>query len=484
MKKSIPQILPSFKNVQLLTNDVTYNQIYESSKTTKSAWLISENDSMWEFIENLGKADIESDSDEPLNLYEFYVAYNVKFPTNVTTITLSNKSQVLKSDLKDFHELLDSVIKTSNSKQQYIFIKNNVNYANELNRLKLRIMQQFIYLRMYLPVIIADSLDEAKTYFENGLNQTETKILRDIAILGTKKAGKSTLINALVNDEYAVSSRKLLTPNKIVYSAATNTNDILLRYKNANTHFPDVKSLQTYLIQEFETANKDYKALEEMQIFIPSFPKYLQGFRLIDTPASNFALNEEHIKTIKKVISETDCVIFVMNYSTHLTDDEVSLFDEVYKKFNEKQSKQPILIAINHVDEIFASEEVKSYERLEDYIQNRLSSLGYSNFLVLSLSALQAVYCNQIAKMIMSHTFWEKLKNFIQNLLKKNPSLKEQLQRLKNKYRKTDHLTGISFIMNIILDFKDFHGIIINDINELQETHRIGYLKHLINYML
>ena len=483
MKNSMPQILPSFKSVQLVTAEIKYDQIYESEKTAKTAWLIAEDSLLWEFIENLGEEDSNSASDEPLNLYDFYTAYNIKIPTDLTSVALANESQVLKADLKNFHELLNALIKAPADKQYFIFIKNNVNSVNELMRLKFCIIQQFIYLRMYLPVIIANSFDEAKLAFENILNQSETKSVRDIGILGTKKAGKSTLINALVNDEYAISSRKLPTPNKIIYSEATNDDIISLKYKNTNTHFSDVKYLQKYLIKEFEAADNDYKALEEMQIFIPNFPEYLKNFRLIDTPASNFALNGENINIIKKIIPEVNFIIFVMNYSTHLTDDEISLFDEVYKTFNEKKSKHPILIAINHIDEIYASEEVKSYERLEDYIQKRLTSLGYDNFLVLGVSALQAVYCRQTAHLLMTGTFWEKCRSFIQKLFKTTPSLNEELQGLKDRYRKTDNLTGISFIINTILDFKDFHGITINDIKKLQETHRIEYLKHLIHYL-
>ena len=483
MKKSTPQILPSFENIQLVTKDINYNQIYESEKATKTAWLIVEDDLLWEFVEDLGEEDNNSNFYELLNLYDFYVAYNVKFPMNLTSVMLASKSQFFQVDLKDFYELLNAVMKAPFDKQYYIFIKNNTNSANELSKLKLQIIQQFIYLRMYLPVIIADSFDEAKIIFENILNSSETNSMRNIGIFGTKKAGKSTLINALINDDYAIISRKLPTPNKIIYLEATDSDIISLKYENTNAHFSGIKFLQKYLIQKFEEADNNYKSLEEMQIFIPNFPEYLRNCRLIDTPASNFALNSEYINIIKNVISEINCVIFVMNYSTHLTDDEIRLFDEVYKKFNEKQSKLPILITINQIDEIYASEEVKSYERLEDYIQKRLVSLGYDNFLVLGISALQAVYCRQLDQLLMVGTFGEKCRDCIQKSLNNSPSLSEKLQRLKDRYRKTEKLTAISFVNNIILDFKDFHGIKINDINKLQETHRIEYLKHLIQYL-
>ncbi len=120
--------------------------------------------------------------------------------------------------------------------------------------------------KFFFPIIVDD--------------QSSSKVSGDVGIFGTKKAGKSALINALLGNEYAISSLMLPTPNKVTYSAA-------------NT-----------------------------------------------------------------------------------------------------------LIALNRVDEIFDSEESKSYKRVADYIYYRLTALGYENFLVIGVSAIQSVYFDEITRLI------------------------------------------------------------------------------------
>ena len=463
-------MLPKFSRVQLVNDDITYENIYSSERQSKTAWLISENRSLWNFIETLGESDNKSDFQEPLNLYSFYAAYNIQFPTNSAKVMLINKSRVLQSDLNDFAALLNSILNASGNACAVLIQCKSPD--DDLKQLKVKILQQFIYLRIYLPVISAQSVEEAIN------NQEKKQPLRDIGILGTKNSGKSTLINALIGGEYAISSYKLSTPNKIIYSAG-NSDKISLKYKDTETDFADVESLQTYLLNQFEIADNQVAALAPMNIYIPNFPKYLNNFRLVDTPGSNFAVNSEHFSIAKKALSDVNCVIFVMNYSTHLTDDEIHLFDEIYKK----HSEQIILIAINHADEIYSSEEVKSYERIEDYIYNRLNSLGYDNFLVLSMSALQAVYINKIDQLLnpQCDSILTRFANYIKKLFNKTPPFDEQLQALKIKYRKTDNLTAISLVNNIMSDFEDFHNVKIATFDELKEVSRVEYLKNLLS---
>ena len=100
--KSFTQVLPPFKDVKLVTNRDSYEEIYQSEQQSHSAWLLDETELIWEFIEELAEADDESSHDKPLNLYDFYIAYNLKFPSDVSLLT---RSKVLQSGLKDFYEL-------------------------------------------------------------------------------------------------------------------------------------------------------------------------------------------------------------------------------------------------------------------------------------------------------------------------------------------------------------------------------------------
>ena len=455
--ETFKQILPPFKDVKLVTNRNNYEEIYQSEQQSHSAWLLDENELIWEFIEELAEADDESSHDKPLNLYDFYIAYNLKF---LSDVSLLNKSKVLQSGLKDFSELLKAVIHAGNSE---------LNVLVTSDELKLKIIQQFVYLRIFFPVIVD--------------GQAPSKISGNVGIFGTKKAGKSALINALLGNEYAISSPMLPTPNKVAYSAANkDAKEISLTYKNSAQNFHTVNDLQKFLTEKNSLANKNSETLDEMTIALPDFPAFLNGARLIDTPGSNFAAGKGHADIIRKILAEVPNAVFVMNYSQYLTQDELKLFDKIYKQFNNAKVKRPILIALNRVDEIFDSEESKSYERIEDYIYYRLTALGYKNFLVVGVSAIQAVYFNEITRLIEPPAnVFERLINFFKKFFIKPIPLSEQLKKLKADLRGTDKIAVIVFVNNILTDFEDFHGIKIKNVRDLKKVNRIHYLKCLLH---
>ncbi|MBR4903862.1 MAG: dynamin family protein [Selenomonadaceae bacterium] len=455
--KPFTKILPQFKDVKLVTNRDNYEEIYQSEQQSHSAWLLDETELIWEFIEELAEADDKSSHDKPLNLYDFYIAYNLKFSSDVS---LLNKSKVLQSGLKDFSELLNAVIRAGNGE---------LNILVTSDKLKLKILQQFIYLRIFLPVIVD--------------GQTHNQAAGEVGIFGTKKAGKSALINALLGNEYAVSSPMLPTPNKVTYSAANkDAKEISLTYKNSAQNFHTVNDLQKFLTEKNSLANKNSETLDEMTIALPDFPAFLNGARLIDTPGSNFAAGKGHADIIQKTLVEVPNAVFVMNYSQYLTQDELKLFDEIYKQFNNAKVKRPILIALNRVDEIFDSEESKSYERVADYIHYRLTALGYENFLVIGVSVIQAVYFDEITRLIEPPaTFFERMINYFKKFFVKPVPLDEQLKKLKTDLRGTDKVSVVVFVRNILTDFEDFHSIVINNVRDLQKINRINYLKCLLH---
>ena len=441
---TLKQILPPFRRVRLVTNFDSYEKIYRSEQSSKSAWLLTEDNLIWEFVERLTEADEKSSYAKPLNLYDFHIAYNLQFP--VRSVSLMQGAQILQSQIKDLAELLTAVIQARDGEFTVL-----VRSAE----LKLKILQQFIYLRIFLPIKLTNQAHQ----------QT---VMSGVGLFGTKKAGKSALINALLGNEFAVSSPLLPTPNKVTYSAADNgAKKILLTCKNSKRSFGTAEELQKFLQAEFLAANKNSAALDAMNIALPNFPPFLNGAQLIDTPGSNFAAAEGHAAVTQRALQEVSHAVFVMNYSQYLTQDEIALFDKVYKHFNNAQAHRTILIVINRVDEIFDSEESKSYERVEDYIHSRLTALGYKNFLVFGVSALQAVYFDIVTRLLEQ-------KNF-------HGSADEQLKTLKREFRGTDKLAVIAFVINMLADFEDFHGIKIDSVRDLRKINRINYLTCLLH---
>lgn len=467
--KTLTQILPQFEDVRLVPKHDIFARIYEANKIFKVAWLLDEDDSIWEFIELLDKVAKKNSLTTSLNLYELYIAYNVKFPACSVKLLLTTDSRVLHTEVKDFAGLLTSIVRGCIGKL-VVLVKSP--------QLKLKILQQFIYLRMYLPIKVVTTFGVVKP-----LSQ-ETG---DVGIFGTKKAGKSALINALLGDEYAISSPFVPTPNKITYCEVNRQPpEILLTYKNARRCFHNVDALQNFLYDEFYFANQNSAPLDDMVIAVPNFPNFLQGTRLIDTPGSNFAAAKDHADVTQKALLEVRHAIFVINYSQHLTQDEIRLFGVVYRQFNNAKVQKPILVVINRVDEIFASEESKSYERITDYIHHRLTVLGYKNFFVVSVSALQSVYFDAVTRLLATEP--TEIIELIENALKGNllepPSLSKQLQKLKDKYRNTDHMVVISFVSNTISNFKNFYDIELESVRDLQKINRVNYLKCLIHNLI
>ena len=462
--ETLKQILPQFKHVKLLNEHDDCERIRKDERRLKSAWLLDEEKFLWQFIERLGEEDENSDSPTPFNFFDFHIAYNVKFFDDA--VTLTKDAQILRGGLKNLYELLNALLQAGKGEFSVV-----IKAGNDSARLRLKILQQFIYLRILLPIKIADTEKPA---------QISTC---DVGIFGTKKAGKSALINALLGDEYAISSTILPTPNIVTYCAAPKKSvAIFLTYRGETQVFRSTNDLQKFLSEENSRANKNSSTLEEMTIRVPNFPNFLNGARLIDTPGSNFAAAQGHDELTEKILPQVSHAIFVLNYSQHLTQDEIKLFDSVYKHFNGAETQKPVLVAINRVDEIFTSPETKSYERVADYIHCRLNALGYENFLVVSVSALQSVCFDSVKKLIAPppRNFFERMKNFLKPLFSKPPPLDEQLKNLKKSYHGTDKVTRLAFVDDTISDFEDFHGINISKLGDLQKINRVNYLKGLI----
>ena len=103
MKKYMPQIFPKFTSVKLISQNESYEKIYESEKLAKHAYLIAESESLHEFIQKLGEEDTNN-KNIPLDLYNFYAAYNINFPNMTSTVMIMNKRRIVALHLSDLFE--------------------------------------------------------------------------------------------------------------------------------------------------------------------------------------------------------------------------------------------------------------------------------------------------------------------------------------------------------------------------------------------
>ncbi|MBR0034110.1 MAG: dynamin family protein, partial [Synergistaceae bacterium] len=228
---------------------------------------------------------------------------------------------------------------------------------------------------------------------------------------------------------------------------------LTLEYGGTSQTFTTPEQLSSYILGEFRAAQKNTgegSELEDMTIYYPS-DEYT-GYEVIDTPGPNFAgAGTKHYEIARKCIQEADICIFVMNYSNHLTHDEQKFLEEIRTVFAEQGKFYSLFVAVNRIDERYASEVEKSVCRLVDYIRSRLEGLGYRNIILFGTSALQSFYLDKTSD------FMRELNICPQN----NEPLTPELETLFDDYPKQakKHTTELAFMETALRNLKHFHGV-------------------------
>ena len=315
----------------------------------------------------------------------------------------------------------------------------------------------------------ADRMKVALQNIETQVQRGHERPIR-IAAMGTKKAGKSVIINTLLGQEYAPTSSELPTPNVIQYIPAAPDSGLLLEYKGKNRGFDSVEELRTYIEKEFEEAQQhtgEGAGLSEMVIHYPT--EEFTGFEIYDTPGPNFAgAGDEHEKIAKDCIEKVDVCIFVINYSAHLTKDEVEFLQNIHTFFKEKGKFYSLLIAINRIDERYSAPVEKSVTRAVDYIRKLMEGLEYPNIVTFGTSALQSFYLEKIRQLCG------------QGDVGIDCDTIEKMVVSKDNRR---WMTELAFIEASLRQLKLFHGYEKPTANDLELMSGIPQLRRYVHYI-
>ncbi|MBQ7594383.1 MAG: dynamin family protein [Synergistaceae bacterium] len=295
-----------------------------------------------------------------------------------------------------------------------------------------------------------------------------------IAAMGTKKAGKSLIINSILKRDFAPTSSELPTPNVIKYSPEKAGTPLTLEYEGRTQIFDSPEELKKFISIEFKKAQKAGSGLANMTIKYPSDD--FSDFKVWDTPGPNYAgAGDEHRKIAEECISSADICIFVVNYSSHETDDEINFLREISSCFRENKKFYSLFIAINRIDERYASTDEKSVNRLVDYIRFNLDRIGYKNIVLFGTSALQNFYLEQVLEILAKSGIevdrHEPIEGFIKRFKKSHTEIWKKF------------LTQFTEVEKAIMNLENFHGIFDPSASDIFSFSGIPQFERYLKYI-
>lgn len=310
---------------------------------------------------------------------------------------------------------------------------------------------------------------------EDRLAEAKKRPLR-IAAMGTKKAGKSVVINSLLRRDYAPTSSLLPTPNTVKY-IPSEVDSLRLDYAGKRYTFKTVDELKSFIGDEFKKAQRKTgkgSDLPDMTVYYPC--KELNGYEVWDTPGPNFAgAGDEHRKNAENCIREVDVCIFVMNYSSYLTDDEVKFLKQIREFFQAAGKFYSLFITVNRIDERYSSAAEKSIVYVLDYIGSRLEGLGYKNIVTFGTSALQSFYLDKLIEL-------SKVDGATEPPFIDSDTL-EDIEK-NHMHEEDDSITTqINFIDGAINNLRRFHGIKGATEKEIEAFSGIPQLRRYTKYI-
>ncbi len=159
-----------------------------------------------------------------------------------------------------------------------------------------------------------------------------------VALLGEFNAGKSSLVNALVQSALAPVGIKPTTATLNVFRHGLGGAHVI--YRNGK-----VRRLQTTQVQPFLStlAQDDAEAIDSVDVFLPHAP--LQTFEWVDTPGLN-APNAAHERTTQQFMTSADVAVWVLSAHQAAKATEVTVLKQL------QASRIPVFAVLNKIDQL------------------------------------------------------------------------------------------------------------------------------------
>ena len=210
-----------------------------------------------------------------------------------------------------------------------------------------------------------------------------------VNVIATMSAGKSTLINALLQTALMPSSNEACTA--IVTTIKDNDCfegfDAEIYNKKSDSPFAYERDITLEKMKEYN-ANSDVINIK-MEGNIPFVNSRDTSLVLVDTPGPNNAHDPEHRETTLSVLHDSSMplVLYIMNAGSLRVDDDAALLDQVVEtmQVGGKQARDRYIFVINKLDDF--DEENDCAESSIEKVRKYLEKKGIENPNIFGLSA-------------------------------------------------------------------------------------------------
>ena len=477
---------------------ITLKELKEEEEVV---FILNEKLSIFKFIEKL--------SINGVNLNRLKIVNEIIF--NFPVLLKDKYTGEIIAEVKSLSEALQHITKSEIHRYMLILLtdENDRSFISD-------IMQQFIYLDLQIDVMlekeeserravkafkeqfskiktalkaahsgiinapVSSELEAAKDKFINIVEDIARVLIEaekrelTVAVMATKKSGKSVLVNSFLGDDYSPTSFELPTPNSIIYKRNKEDN-IILNYRDELKEFEDVELLRNYVEEIYKNAEIDIKRaapVEDMYIHYKNEHHPLNNLTIIDTPGPNLA-GSNHREIAYKWIDAADVVVFIIDYSKYLTTDEENYLRDIKTFFDKYDKSHSLIVIVNKIDLLYTSGEKKSVIRFLDFLQFKLKELGYNGFVIFAASALQYFSAIKVPKLKGCEHLYEE----------ESEGLTRALRKCKANYIGQKELSVIRTLEDYIRDLEDYHGIEDISLNKIIEKSGIPRVINYTNYI-
>ncbi|MGE7673453.1 dynamin family protein [Lysinibacillus sp. NPDC094403] len=223
--------------------------------------------------------------------------------------------------------------------------------------------------------IIHGPIEELKTKdlqdaFKKALNSEF-----EITVVATMSAGKSTLINALLQRKIMPSSQEACTATIARIKDTDDPEFFAVAYDEDGNKITSVSDVQLEDMAKLN-ANEMVSTIV-IEGDIPFTSTEEMSLVLIDTPGPNNSRDENHLKTTYKNLNDSSkaLVLYILNATQLGVNDDSTLLDAVANsmKVGGKQSKDRYLFVVNKIDNFRKGDDdvEQSLEKVRKYLADR-----------------------------------------------------------------------------------------------------------------